>query len=103
MDRGAPRPIGKSHSLQPTTFGSRKRQELNRSNLLISEGDKIRHVFGLQYLMTRRLSGAVTSLNSAAKRHAGPDDLQLISLRWLRSARASGVHAALHCAPRRSG
>jgi hypothetical protein len=65
MDRGAPRPIGKSHSLQWTTFGSRKRQELNRSNLLRSECDKIRHVFGLQYLTTRRLSAGVASLNYA--------------------------------------
>jgi hypothetical protein len=102
MDRGAPRPIGKSHSLQWTTFGSRKRQELNRSNLLRSEGDKIRHVFGLQYLTTRRLSAGVASLNCATERHAGPDDLQLISSRLLRSARERAVHAALHCAPRHS-
>ena len=58
-----------------------------------------RHVFGLQYLMTRRLSAEVASLNGVTKRHAGPDDLQLISSRLLRSVRERAVHAALHCAP----
>jgi hypothetical protein len=101
MDRGAPTPIGKSHSLQLTTFGSRKRQELNGSNLLFGTCQNPA-CFGLKYRMTRRLSAGVARLNIAAKRHVGRDDLQLINSQLLQSACARGVHTALHCAPHNS-